>query len=736
MVQNALDKASASRTTIVVAHRLSTIRNADKIVVLDKGIIIETGTHEELITRNGTYAKLVEKQAIDVEENGVSDSVKNNEVDSEVLLKQEQNQVQKQIQEQERNALSRVSTTRSNQKFEEKVENAELEKTLEEEERIRKEASKQKALRKVFKAMRSEWKYLLIGMISSIVAGCVFPVYSLIFSYVVTILSTPGNDLNFAPLEGTNLYAFLFLMIGIAAFFGFGGQYFCFDLAGEKFSKRYRVQVFEAYLKQEIGFFDREENTTGELTTKLATGSRNVNEIITKVWGESAQVAAGVISGLTISMVYSWQLTLITLLICPFMSISAAYEYRVMENYEDSTKKANTRSGHVAGEAIREVRTVAALNKQAYFEEKYLRSTDRPHKLALRKAYFSSIAAGINKGAEMCINVVAFYAGTRLIMNGTINFLQMFTSMTVIMSAAESAGRCTTFVSTYTKAKFSATALYSVIERQPEIDSELEGIEPAVGSINGDIDFKNVKFAYPARPEITIFDGNFNLSGKSGQTIALVGPSGCGKSTTIGMLQRWYDPLKGSVSLDHTNVKAYSLQNLRSHMALVGQEPVLFDMTIGENIRYGIVEGIEVSQEQVESACRSANVHTFIESLPDKYNTRVGDKGSQLSGGQKQRVAIARALIRKPKVLLLDEATSALDSESEKLVQDALDNIIEEGGRTTITIAHRLSTIQNADLICVIQNGGNVVEQGTHFELLKLNGVYSEMVHQQSLSIL
>jgi ATP-binding cassette subfamily B (MDR/TAP) protein 1 len=311
----------------------------------------------------------------------------------------------------------------------------------------------------------------------------------------------------------------------------------------------------------------------------------------------------------------------------------------------------------------------------------------------------------------------------------------MFVTMTVIMTTAESVGRNSIFLSTFSKAKYSAIAAFEVLERQPEIDSELEGLEPAVGSINGDVDLKDIKFIYPARPDISIFDGKFNLTGKAGQTVALVGPSGCGKSSVMAMLQRWYDPLAGRVSVDAQNVKSYSLNNLRSHMALVGQEPVLFDMTIGENICFGVDDEKEVSQEQVEEACKSANIHEFITGLPQGYDTRVGNKGSQLSGGQKQRIAIARALIRNPRILLLDEATSALDSDSERVVQEALDNILEEGGRTTITIAHRLSTIQNADLICVVKDG-RVIEQGTHWELLALKGVYSELVHEQSLSVM
>ncbi|KAG2202626.1 hypothetical protein INT47_002058 [Mucor saturninus] len=743
LVQNALDKASATRTTIVVAHRLSTIIKSDLIVVLSQGEITEQGNHEELIKLNGAYANLVRKQAIDVKENGGSENVESEE-DPEALLRQEELEVQKKIEEQERNALHPVPTTHTtNSHYDEEKLKATNEidaydLKIQEATRIRKEMSKQRApFLKVFLALREEWKFLFAGVCGSALAGCIFPVYAFSFSHVVTILSLNdgGQNIRPGPLLGTNLYSFIFAMLGIASFIGNGTQFSCYEICGEKFSKRFRAKIFEAYLRQEIGFFDIEENNTGALTTKLAVDARNVNEMITKVWGDVTQLTATIVIGLGLALSYSWKLSLITLCMAPLLTLATAYEFRVQRGFEDSTKKANAQSGQVAGEAIREVRTVASLNKQSHFEERYYHATDRPHQLAVKKAYLSSIAAAFSKGINMYTSAVAFYAGARLIANNEITFQQMFTSMTVIMTTAEAAGRCTTFASTFSKAKYAAIASFEVLERQPHIDPELEGIEPKTGTLEGDIDFKNIKFAYPARPEISIFDGQFNFSGKPGQTIALVGPSGCGKSTTIGMLQRWYDPLKGSVSLDGNNVKSYSVYNLRSHMALVSQEPCLFDMSIGDNIRFGIDDGIIVSQEEVEAASKSSNIHQFIKSLPKGYDTRVGDKGSQLSGGQKQRIAIARALIRKPKVLLLDEATSALDSESERLVQDALDNILQEGGRTTITIAHRLSTIKDADLICVVKNG-MIIEQGTHWELLQLNGAYSEMVNQQSLSVL
>jgi ATP-binding cassette subfamily B (MDR/TAP) protein 1 len=236
-----------------------------------------------------------------------------------------------------------------------------------------------------------------------------------------------------------------------------------------------------------------------------------------------------------------------------------------------------------------------------------------------------------------------------------------------------------------------------------------------------------VHFRYPTRPEQPVLRG-LNLSVSPGQYIALVGPSGCGKSTTIALLERFYDPLSGGIFVDGKEISSLNVNSYRAHLALVSQEPTLYQGTIKENILLGAAG--EVTDEAIEAACRDANIYDFILSLPEGFQTVVGSKGTLLSGGQKQRVAIARALIRDPKILLLDEATSALDSESEAVVQLALDKAAQN--RTTIAVAHRLSTIQKADVIYVFDQG-RIAEQGTHQELMKRNGRYAELVNLQSL---
>ncbi|KAK4517720.1 uncharacterized protein ATC70_001062 [Mucor velutinosus] len=730
LVQNALDAASADRTTIVIAHRLSTIKNADLIVVMQSGNLVEQGSHNDLLALDGVYAELVRKQEIATKQIGSAVE----EPDSDELLKREQLELIAEKQRVEDVLLNEKDVTTVNlfkTTSRASVDAYELKRRKEKNQR--KETMQKKApLGKVLEQMRPEWHLLVLGVLGAIVSGAIFPTFGLIFAQVISKL-VDKNAPPPGPLEGTNLYSFLFIVIGIAAFLGMSGQIVSFEIAGERYTKRLRAAVFRAYMRQEVGFFDREENSLGALTAKLAVDAKNVNELITKVSGDVTQIVVTAITGLVIAFTQSWMLTLIILTMAPFIAFANYYQSKIENGYEDQTKAANEQSGEVAGEAIKEIRTVAGLNKQTYFETKYYNATEHPHQLAKRKAASSSIGFAFQQGISYYANAVAFFAGIQLMWHHGLTFDRMFTCMMTIMITAQGVGRASVFATTFAKAKYSSIAAFEILERQPLIDGQLEGIEPSRAQIRGDIDCQDISFRYPARPDVSVFSGHFSLHGKAGQSIAIVGPSGCGKSTTIGLLQRWYDAATGTVRLDDTDVKNYTLHNLRSHMALVSQEPILFDMSILDNIKFGVDESKEATQEEVEAACRAANIHDFIASLPDGYSTRVGDKASQLSGGQKQRVAIARALIRKPKVLLLDEATSALDSESEKLVQGAIDNIIEEGGRTTITIAHRLSTIQNADLICVVKSG-RVVEQGTHWELLNMRGVYYDLVRQQSLN--
>ena len=259
-----------------------------------------------------------------------------------------------------------------------------------------------------------------------------------------------------------------------------------------------------------------------------------------------------------------------------------------------------------------------------------------------------------------------------------------------------------------------------------EIDSSSEeGLKPEL--VRGRIEFNDVTFQYPTRQETKVFNG-FSLIVEAGKTVALVGPSGSGKSTAVQLLERFYDPTGGNITLDGNNVRDLNVKWLRQQIGLVGQEPCLFACTIRENIAYG---NPDATKEQIEQAARNANAHEFISSFPDGYETNVGDHGAQLSGGQKQRIAIARALVKKPKILLLDEATSALDSDSESVVQEALDRLLQEGTMTTIVIAHRLSTIRNADLIAVVDKG-IIVEQGPHDELMAKHGHYWLLVDAQT----
>jgi len=319
---------------------------------------------------------------------------------------------------------------------------------------------------------------------------------------------------------------------------------------------------------------------------------------------------------------------------------------------------------------------------------------------------------------------LALWYGSKLIIDNQMTGGDVLTVFFSVLMGAFALGQSAPSLEAISKGQGAAAKIYATIDRKPLIDSSsAEG--KRIKNVKGNISFENVFFTYPTRPDAPVLS-DFKLEIKSGQTVALVGHSSSGKSSIVSLIQRFYDPEDGKITLDGKNLKKLNIYWLRQQIGLVSQEPVLFSGTIAENISYGKPDA---TMDEITAAAKAANAHDFISEFPDGYDTQVGEKGAQMSGGQKQRIAIARAIIKNPKILLLDEATSALDSQSEKEVQDALNSIMK--GRTTVVVAHRLSTIRDADQIIVLSHG-NVVEQGNHESLMESRGVYFELVKSQS----
>lgn len=627
----------------------------------------------------------------------------------------------------------------------------------------------------------------VLGTIGGIGNGMVYPGIGFIFSRLfadLTLASTNG----LGPLANV---AYALIGLGFYALIMATLQTACFEAVAFLGAENLRKKWFKALLRQDQAFFDVHD--VGGIANSVNPSVNKYRRGLGRKLGEGIEFFSCTIFGFIYAMYEEWRVALVVLSFSPAVVVFALGVVKLNQTKTSRAQQCYSKAGSVAYSTVSGIKTVLSLNAAPTMIEQYKEATQDAFNSATRMLVKQGIVNGSMMGAFLFMYVILTLYGVYTIYQDVIESgcdpstavfnnescessgPRVLGAMFGIAFAGQGISQVGNALEIFSSARVAAGEAMTAINRTPghpeekiyhveeegkkgeeddesvtssrhsgssfmiespegrikailppyEIDSMTEeGVKPE--SIKGKLSFEEVEFRYPTRPGQTVLQ-DLSVDIPAGKTFAFVGPSGGGKSTVVKLLERFYDPTAGSVKLDGIDLKDINVKYLRSMIGYVGQEPALFATTIGKNIGYGLPD---CTQEQIEEAAKQANAHDFIMQLPDGYDTDVGDKGSQLSGGQKQRIAIARVLISDPKILLLDEATSALDSQSELVVQEALEKIIKTKKRTTVIIAHRLSTIRNADTIAVVM-GGKIVEKGKHDKLMKKETYYKKLVESQ-----
>ncbi|KAF6162684.1 hypothetical protein GIB67_022343 [Kingdonia uniflora] len=699
VVQEALDRIMVNRTTVIVAHRLSTVRNANMIAVISQGEIVEKGSHSELIKNypDGAYCELIRLQEIN--RDGTT-KIEDVAVDLGMTSSKSMR------------SASSCSFSVSTGELVEKISLAEPK------EKANGALLSGASLSRLAYLNKPETPILTLGVIAAAINGIILPIYGLLLSGIIKSFYEPPSNLR----KDSKSWALMFVILGLAAVVSFPATTYLFSVAGGRLIKRIRSMCFARVVNMEISWFDEPHHSSGEIGARLSSDAADIGGLVGEILSLLVGSLATAFAGLVIAFTASWQLSLIILVLLPFFGFEGYFKVKSMLGASAIAKLMYQEASQIASDAVGNIRTIASFCAEEKVMSLYDNKCKGPLKTGIRQGVITGIGFGLACFFLFGVYATSFYAGARLVDAGKTTFSDVFQVFFGLTMAAMIISQTSYAVPDIIHAKNSTSSVFGILDQKSKIDpSDDSGM--TLENLKGDIELHSISFKYLIRPDIQNFQ-DLSLGICNGKTVALVGESGSGKSTVISLLQRFYDPDSGHITLDGIDIQKFQLRWLRQQMGLVSQEPVLFNDTIRSNIAYG-KEG-QATEAEILAASELANAHMFISGLQHGYDTIVEEKGIQLSGGQKQRVAIARAIVKSPKILLLDEATRALDAESERVVQDALDSVVVN--RTTVVVAHRLSTIKNADLIAVFKNGV-ITEKGKHDILINIkDGVYASLV--------
>lgn len=740
-IQAAVESISKGRTIIAIAHRLSTIKNADNIIVMNNGEIIEQGTHLELMALDGSYAGMVRLQNLASEEQDDTPSLSStSKGDADIILSEKES------------ALDEIAPT-SREELSASVSSNERESGQEaavgEDKALDADQSPWIIIKSLCRMLRPHLLMLLLAVFSATIVGGTFSSAGVIFGNTVEKVS-PCNSTHQILWAG-RFFGGLFFMLAVVELFAYTGSWFSFGYIAEKLLYKIRVLTFRSLYEQELDWHQSEDRSPTSLLSIITADAAAVGGFSGSIMGTVFSIVVNFLIAIILSHIIAWKIAIVCLVTVPILLGSGVMQVRSLSRFERKHAGAFSNALGITVEAVTSFKTVSSLSIEEEILHTYRRALKAPQKeMALASAYTNFWLAIANSIGNL-IYAFAYWWGSTRITKGEYSQAQFFIILMAMLVSAQLWGQMFTLAPEISRSRAAASRILSLInlgssKRLDVKDTDLvisshgekdvEAIPGAVSSrvLNSNrggatITFRDVSFGYPARPHIQILkDMSFTIP--AGQFCGLVGPSGAGKSTIMSLVQRMYRPTGGAVEIDGVDICAREGVEFRHDIAVVPQDCALFDGTIKFNVGLGAVPGHEATDSEIEEACKLANIHDTIISLPKGYETECGPNGSRLSGGQRQRLAIARALVRKPQLLLLDESTSALDAESERALQEGLEQAAR--GITVIAITHRLHTIRKADVIFVVE-GGKVVDRGRHEELVERSESYRINALQQML---
>jgi ATP-binding cassette subfamily B (MDR/TAP) protein 1 len=730
-IQWAIANISSGRTMITVAHRLSTITNADNIVVMQKGRLLEQGTHAELMARDGAYAGLVKLQTIGTTAEPTTAIATIDPVSSSDSLNEKAESSEGQVVNEKAQAMNTETEPDSS----------------EEEEPPSPKKSLWDLARGYAPALKPHLLVIFIALLGSVCVGGAFSGEAVIFGNTVGSLN-PCKTPAFIRSHG-NFFGLMFFVLAIIEFFANLISWAGFGWTSERLVYTVRVLSFRSLFEQDLEWHQSEGRSPSMLLSYITRDGNALAGLSGSVLGTLFSITVNLFAAIILTHIIAWKIALVCLSLVPLLLGCGLMELTILGKFEEKHETAYTKSVAIGVEAVTSIKLVAALSLEEETLGTYKRSLVGPRKETFRVILQASFWQAMTYFLGNCVNALSYWWGAKQIVAGNYTQTQFLIVVFSLLVGALLWAQMFALAPELSNARGAMARILSLIEigsdgmrahvpdhaieLRPE-DKDVEAVAESkpVHLFDGrpsSVQFSNVHFTYPARPDSKVLNG-LNIKVQPGQFCALVGPSGAGKSTIISLIERFYSPQSGSILVDGVDITKSRDVSFRDTIALVPQESVLFEGSVAFNIGLGSRHSQDATMDEIIEACKLANIHETINDLPDGYNTLCGPNGSQFSGGQKQRLSIARALVRKPKLLILDESTSALDAESEKLLQDSLELVAKE--TTVIAIAHRLRTIRKANVIFQIE-AGQCFMSGTHEELMLNSETYRENAMHQTV---